>query len=714
MDKNWRTLDYWVELIIGIACGFLVYGLLHILEDIIKSTRDPNFHISILAHVCVELTIVVLVTMFLKLRESSRLSNRELNESTKGLQALIDLKTDAAMLSQGITKNYYEIISHPYNSLINEYTKQIQDSQERKSLIGLVEKISELRRKLIIEKNEFWRIVSERIAFSHYKSIDSNDYIISLETYCKLLIDSLKTGQEFGNKNNKTLVVLSFTSVTPADWFSEREVIGKSLRDYAAQMKAAISGMRSNNHIFRRLVVCKSDELKTREDVLNRAAIEPKKDSMMGFSLFSQIKLDWAKCNTREKQIYLNDYHSHINLAEILSLNLPELKFYNNCNEFVFVGYKPSLASESEDAELSLKDISSVDWEWCFCLGYTENNLNVSASFINLGNRTEPKRNIIDIPNILNIADKESGMHRSRLKVSFNEFPKFVLSNAEEFASITQFNNLIPLAEKWEIASQIWHSEDESSMIMQFFRSEIPANSKVLDAACGTGQHSFILQSMTDMSYVLTASDKDENNLSIFKKKLDRLGITISHKPADWNELTAKFPNEKFDAITCLGTSIPYYRSWNEDGNGYEFNREGVTHVLQQFKDSLKPNGKVLIGLSRHINKDLTETSLKFKRKRIEAGIIDGIQEDEYEMSWHFKYDWSQKRKRTWDCHIKNDSGDDYSFRLVSHLFDIDELVSYCEEVFGRGNVESRDIHSTSYDMFVICKNIATDESANS
>src|SRR6185369_4214669 len=456
MGKTWRSLDTWVELAIGIACGLLVYGLLHTLEDVIKATREPTFHISLLTHVLIDLAVVTIVTLFLKLRQGSLQSIRELNKSTKDLQESIDLKTDAAMLSQGITRNYYEIISHPYNSLMTEYTKQIQNDQGKKNLIALVEKISELRKELILEKHEFWRVVTERLAFSHFRSLDSNNYILSLETYCKLLIDSLKLGQEFGAKNNQTLVVISFTSVTPADWFSEREVIGTSLRDYASQMKATINQMRSNHHVFRRLVVCKADELRTQE-------IKEGKRSMMGFSLFSQIKLDWAKCVPTEKRIYLDDYHSHVSLAEILSFKLPDLKFYNKCNEFVFVGYKNNLPAGSENSEQTFKDISGVTWDWCFCLGYTENNLNVSASFINLSNASEPRKNMIDIPNTLGLADKESGMHRTKLEVTFNDFPNFVLNNGD-VASIVQFNNLITLAEKWEIAAEIFHSGDATGM----------------------------------------------------------------------------------------------------------------------------------------------------------------------------------------------------------------------------------------------------------
>jgi H+/Cl- antiporter ClcA len=106
MEKTWRSLDYWVELVIGIACGLLVYGLLHTLEHLINATRKPDFHISLLTHVLIELAVVTIVTLFLKLRQSSLQSIRSLNQSTKDLQASIDLKTDAAMLSQGITRNY--------------------------------------------------------------------------------------------------------------------------------------------------------------------------------------------------------------------------------------------------------------------------------------------------------------------------------------------------------------------------------------------------------------------------------------------------------------------------------------------------------------------------------------------------------------------------------------------------------------------------------
>jgi len=680
------------EWIISVLVAILMYFVIHTIVE-------PIYHlnIEIRQHIAIELSTMFILVFILKRKESAQKSLKELNESTKLLHESIKEKFDAAMLSQTISNNYYNIISHPYNSLVNEYIKEVQDSQEKIGLVSLVESISESRKKLIIEQNEFWRILIERFVYSHFKSISSNKYILSLETYCNLLIDCIKLNQKIATDAKKTLVVISFTNATPADWFEEREVIGNPLRDYASQMKSAIDVMRNDLHIFRRFVVCKSDELNTQQNK------EQHRGTMVGFSLFSEVKKDWVACGPEKKKIYLNDYHSDDNLAEVLTLKLPDLKFYHNCTEFVFVGFKDRLPLESDHSEEYLKDISVVDWKWCFSGGYTQNNVNISASFIDLTNISDSNKLIIDIPNKLNLIDKSTMIQRNKLEIAFKDFPNFILHNNSNFASIIQFNNLIPLAEKWEIASEIWHSNEEAEMMEKFFREQIQKDAKILDAACGTGQHSFIISSMKDMNYTLLSSDKDEDNLKIFKSKAADLGIIINCCKADWTKLVQDLGGEKFDVINCLGTSIPYYKSWKENGNGYEFTKEGLKQVLTEFKNSLNSKGKLIIGLSRHIAKNLTGTFLEFQPKRITNSKI-GVPDGDYEMTWQFKYDWSAKRKRIWNCHIKNKIGDDYSFKLVSHLFDIEELELCCAEVFGEKNVEMKDIHSMSYDMFVICK----------
>ncbi|MFH1369897.1 MAG: hypothetical protein ABII09_01215 [Planctomycetota bacterium] len=48
-------------------------------------------------------------------------------------------------------------------------------------------------------------------------------------------------------------------------------------------------------------------------------------------------------------------------------------------------------------------------------------------------------------------------------------------------------------------------------------------------------------------------------------------------------------------------------------------------------------------------------------------------------------------------------SGNDYSFSLISHMIDRDELMNICRKFFA--NVMCIDLDSSFYDIFIICSN---------
>ena len=94
------------EHLISVMFAFLMYFIIHyIIEPFI------NTSIPLLTHICMDALFGTLLFVILKKRESSQNSLKELNDSTKLLQNSIEQKSDAAILSQKITNNYYKVIT---------------------------------------------------------------------------------------------------------------------------------------------------------------------------------------------------------------------------------------------------------------------------------------------------------------------------------------------------------------------------------------------------------------------------------------------------------------------------------------------------------------------------------------------------------------------------------------------------------------------------
>jgi glycine/sarcosine N-methyltransferase len=79
----------------------------------------------------------------------------------------------------------------------------------------------------------------------------------------------------------------------------------------------------------------------------------------------------------------------------------------------------------------------------------------------------------------------------------------------------------------------------------------------VLDSACGTGGHAIAL---AQRGYRVTGSDISEGMIARAKANAERAGVEIPFVSARFQELFHKFP-DKFDAILCLGNSLPHVLS---------------------------------------------------------------------------------------------------------------------------------------------------------
>jgi SAM-dependent methyltransferase len=78
----------------------------------------------------------------------------------------------------------------------------------------------------------------------------------------------------------------------------------------------------------------------------------------------------------------------------------------------------------------------------------------------------------------------------------------------------------------------------------------------VLDIACGTGYHSV---NLSLNGFQVTGSDGSAIMISKAKENSARLGLKNARLvEAQWTSLSKAFPNEKFDAIVCLGNAFTH------------------------------------------------------------------------------------------------------------------------------------------------------------
>jgi len=103
----------------------------------------------------------------------------------------------------------------------------------------------------------------------------------------------------------------------------------------------------------------------------------------------------------------------------------------------------------------------------------------------------------------------------------------------------------------------------------------------VLDVACGTGQHSIALQKQ---GFSCSGADISKKMVEIAQKNAQTMGLIIPFKHAGFGHLTSAFENQKFDSLICLGNSLPHV-----------LNEEEMVSTLKDFKNVLKPGGKIII-----------------------------------------------------------------------------------------------------------------------
>jgi 2-polyprenyl-3-methyl-5-hydroxy-6-metoxy-1,4-benzoquinol methylase len=108
-----------------------------------------------------------------------------------------------------------------------------------------------------------------------------------------------------------------------------------------------------------------------------------------------------------------------------------------------------------------------------------------------------------------------------------------------------------------------------------------PAPLRILDAACGTGRHATALAAR---GYRVSGADLSAPMIAKARANAGAAGADVNFETAGFGELSQKFSPQQFDAVLCLGNSLPHLLS-----------AAALTAALQDFAACLRPGGLLLI-----------------------------------------------------------------------------------------------------------------------
>jgi len=104
---------------------------------------------------------------------------------------------------------------------------------------------------------------------------------------------------------------------------------------------------------------------------------------------------------------------------------------------------------------------------------------------------------------------------------------------------------------------------------------------RILDAACGTGQHAI---SLAKAGMQVAGADLSAEMIRVARQNADNAGIFPDFRAAGFGSLAATFGASRFDALLCLGNSLPHLLTPPE-----------LVSALKDFFACLAPGGLLLI-----------------------------------------------------------------------------------------------------------------------
>lgn len=104
---------------------------------------------------------------------------------------------------------------------------------------------------------------------------------------------------------------------------------------------------------------------------------------------------------------------------------------------------------------------------------------------------------------------------------------------------------------------------------------------QVLDAACGTGMHAIAL---ARRGYGCAGADLSTAMVAKARENADAAGVAVDFRAAGFGALAQAFGARRFDAVLCLGNSLPHVLTGDE-----------LVTALADFAACLNPGGLLLV-----------------------------------------------------------------------------------------------------------------------
>ena len=112
-------------------------------------------------------------------------------------------------------------------------------------------------------------------------------------------------------------------------------------------------------------------------------------------------------------------------------------------------------------------------------------------------------------------------------------------------------------------------------------QQELGDRLSILDAACGTGMHAIEL---AKEEHQISGADLFPEMIEIAQENANSAGVTVDFRAVGFGSLSTEFDPCQFNAVLCLGNSLPHLLS-----------QERVVGALNDFNECLLPGGMLLI-----------------------------------------------------------------------------------------------------------------------